>query len=301
MNEERTQEDDVEDKSRLVYKLHPTFVVLRSQQLNMADSMNPDQIQTDDMAHRLIPDCNVPVQIVTPDNSSELGSRHELVSRDKPTVLPHAYQQLNEEEISGEEQLRRHVETTQQQQQNLFTGPFLLFRTPEQDHKLIRRLRIAFYALAVLDIFVLMYLHFGVRYFPFLSKISILELFGINTSREISSSKARAVLEPIQFILVNIINAVGCLGIWRKNIRLLTVFIIATTIMLIIDLMTFVSLFAIFQISLEIALLACSGGIRSKLVSAFGTLLTFRCIIGTQRISTNKLLSYLQTLFESLI
>jgi hypothetical protein len=271
--------DDTAIKSnRLVYKLHPTFVVLRSQQLNMADAMNPNQDETQDIASRLVPDCNVPVQIVTPDNSTELGSRHELLSRDQPTVLPHAYQVRNgEEEMSGEEQLRRHVETTQQQQQSLFTGPFLLYRTPEQDHKIIKRLRILFYIIMFIDIFVLLYLHFGARYFPFLSKLPLLEMFGIYTKSNASTtSTARTILEPMQFCFVLILNAVGCVGVFRKDIRLLTFYIIFAMISLIIDMMTFVSLFAIVQIFLECVLLASASVIRSKLVSVeFNIKLTF--------------------------
>jgi hypothetical protein len=294
MEEQAAQDEVPLNPNRLVYKLHPTFVVLRSQQLNMSDAMNQNREGESNQDHntRLMPEYNIPIQIVIPDNSTELGSRQELVSRDEPTVLPHTYQQLpnGEEEMSGEEQLRRHLETTQQQQQSIFTGPFLLYRTPAHDHKILRRLQLLFYLFAIIDIFVLIYLHFGVFYFPFLSKIQFLEFFWINTNNEPTrkATPARLTLEIIQFCVGIILNVIGFIAARNKNIRLLTIFIVFTIIGVIIELLTFISLFTFVQVFCEAVLLFSTSGIRTKLVSLhLYMLLTpfYSCIHGTLRIN----------------
>ncbi|KAL0476357.1 CHRNB3 [Acrasis kona] len=268
-----------EDKSsaRHIYKLHPTFVVLRSQQLNMSDAMNPreDGAQNESVESRLVPNYSVPCQIITPNNGTFLGTRHELLSRDQPTVLPHTYQQTQdgEEEMTGEEQLRRHVETTQQQQQSLFSGPFLLYRTPEENHKLLRRLTILFAIFAVLDIFVLIYLRFGVFYFPFLNNVRWLDWFAIYSS-DYSAAKlspSRAVVEPIMFVLNLLVNTLGCYGSYKKSIPLVTTFLVLTMLDVVIGMMVFVSLFQFVQIAIQIILLATASAVRSKLLYSWYT------------------------------
>ncbi|KAG2391939.1 hypothetical protein C9374_013424 [Naegleria lovaniensis] len=103
-------------KKRMTYKLHPTYMVIRTHTINQSD--DPDQ--------PLIPKWSVPFEYRTPDMKTvHLASRNCFFDR------RHA---LDSQE--GQSALERHIQVEEERNQTLFQNPYLLFRVPGTDRVL---------------------------------------------------------------------------------------------------------------------------------------------------------------------
>ena len=100
-------------RSRMSYKLHPTYMVIRTHTIN----------QSDDPTQPLIPQWSVPFEYRTPDmKTTHLGSRNCFFDRKH---------MLDSQE--GQSALERHIQVEEERNQSLFQNPYLLYRVPGQN------------------------------------------------------------------------------------------------------------------------------------------------------------------------
>lgn len=234
---------------RFVYKLHPTTVVLRSQQLNLIESQQQqqqpsqqEQIEENTGAYHvqetaddaflskkdnnsLIPQYSIPSQILTPKRDTIIASRTSLLHPQHPTLLPHSHHQQQQQQQSNfAREIEQHVQQQTQQQQSAFSGPFLLYRNPDWDS--LKSLRLMIMIAMTVDITLLLYTYLGVPFIPSLANFRIsMPVFGIVIENTEKIGLLRKIFSPILFLLALMIDLFGIFGFWKNRLRFVTYFI----------------------------------------------------------------------------
>jgi hypothetical protein len=241
---------------RFTYKLHPTTVVLRSQQLNLIESQQQQQSEENISGYHvqetalaaettateeeeaflskkdnrsLIPQYSIPSQILTPKGDTLIASRTSLLHSEHPTLLPHSHhhhhhhqQQQQQSDLARE--IEQHVQQQTQQQQSAFSGPFLLYRNPDWDS--LKSLRLMIMIALAVDITLLLYTYFGVPFIPSLTNFRIsMPMFGIVIENTEKIGLLRKIFSPILFLLALMIDLLGMFGFWKNRLRMVTYFI----------------------------------------------------------------------------
>jgi hypothetical protein len=238
------------DNRRFTYKLHPTTIVLRSQQINLLESQQQhqdedEQQQIDETqqqllkkdSNSLIPQFSIPAQIFTPQSDNLLGNRSSLVLPKNPTLLPHSHQQQQQSNLARE--IEQHIQQSTQQQQSAFTGPFLLYRNP--DWNTLKTLKYAFICSVIIDCILLAYLYLATTYVRALTNFKIeLPAFGIIIESTENIRIVRKIFSPLVLTAAYSINALGLIGFLKKKLRLLSYFIALGFAWLIIEIIVII-------------------------------------------------------------